>query len=638
MYKISVPIKNDSVTEKNKHIYLKQLKESGVGRVFFTLSNFFKTEKEERDTLSSLSEKIKFFEENGIEACVWMGTTLGHGGSLPGADYKNSFPEYTRRVNFKGEALNDTRCPLHSEVRHRIANQIATLAKTGTKTVLLDDDFRMSMGNRNDSHCCACDLHIQRINEITGECHTAEELYSLVFRSPANKYRKAWLDSQGEGLRMLARDIRAAVDSVDPSVRVALCSTTAIWEEDGCDALELSKILAGKKNRPLVRMFSAPYQIYYSNRNLSTILDASRMAASFAQGCDVELMSEGDVFPRPRYHVPASYLEIYDAVMRVDGGFDGIFKYMVDYISSAEYETGYFEHHKANLKLMNDLEEMFRDKRCCGVKMCMKPHVTETADFSLSDTSYCYPCVMTKFATLGSAIPTTFTGDGICNVILGEYARQMADSEIGSSLVLDALSAIILKERGIDVGIEKIADFQNVAASRILNQDDSEIAYVARNQIRLLNCKICEKANAVEFCLINGEKRALAYTYENENGQRFLVYLYDAVASRNAELPVSYLHEDILLDKLEWITRGEKLPAVSSHNPWLYIMAKRGEASLAVALFNCYQDKVLNPIIKLEREYKHVRFINTAGELLGDTVKLSSPLPAFDFAAFEVYD
>ena len=93
-----------------------------------------------------------------------------------------------------------------------------------------------------------------------------------------------------------------------------------------------------------------------------------------------------------------------------------------------------------------------------------------------------------------------------------------------------------------------------------------------------------------------------------------------------------------MLDKLEWITRGEKLPAVSSHNPWLYIMAKRGEVSLAVALFNCYQDKVLNPIIKLEREYKHVRFINTAGELLGDTVKLSSPLPAFDFAAFEVYD
>ena len=231
MYKISVPMMNSSVTAETRNTYLKQIQDAGVQRVFLALADLFKSEDEESRTLASIRENVEFFERNNIEACVWMETTLGHGGvfALNYADHsKRLFPENTERVNLNGEVLDNTCCPLHDSVRQIIARQVASVAKSGARIILLDDDFRMSMGSRA-SHCCVCDLHMKRMMELTGEELSLEKIEDLVFHSPSNKYRKAWLQAQGEGLRMLAEDIRSAVDNVDPTVRIAMCSTPAVW-------------------------------------------------------------------------------------------------------------------------------------------------------------------------------------------------------------------------------------------------------------------------------------------------------------------------------------------------------------------------------------------------------------------------
>ena len=72
------------------------------------------------------------------------------------------------------------------------------------------------------------------------------------------------------------------------------------------------------------------------------------MLASFVYGNDFDIMSEGDVYPRPRYTCPAAYLELYDAVTRIDGAYSGILKYMFDYVAGPDFETGYLKIHKDN--------------------------------------------------------------------------------------------------------------------------------------------------------------------------------------------------------------------------------------------------------------------------------------------------
>lgn len=128
----------------------------------------------------------------------------------------------------------------------------------------------------------------------------------------------------------------------------------------------------------------------------------------------------------------------------------------------------------------------------------------------------------------------------------------------------------------------------------------------------------------------------MVYRYQNADGQRFTVFLADTMAMQyTSDLRRGDLMQDVMLSAAEWIS-GEKLPAVCPHNPDLYLLCKRGGGKLAVGLFNCFADSILQPVITLDRNYSSIRFVGCDGRLEGDQVYLNSPLHAFEFAAFEV--
>jgi hypothetical protein len=103
----------------------------------------------------------------------------------------------------------------------------------------------------------------------------------------------------------------------------------------------------------------------------------------------------------------------------------------------------------------------------------------------------------------------------------------------------------------------------------------------------------------------------------------------------NNEICKGYLMQKALTEGVEWIA-GERLPAVCPGNPSLYLLCKRADGKMAVGLFNCFADSVLDPTVKLDGAYRKVRFVGCTGRLEGDTVYLDAPIPAFEFAAFEV--
>ena len=633
MYKVSIPVMNDSLTPHTRERYLELLKEAEIERIFIVLMQLGSTPEETADALSRLRESAAFFSDNGIEPCAWLGSTIGHGAALvaPGAD-KLTNSEKTL-VDLSGNAVSDTHCPLDESFRKTVSRQVAMIAETGVTTVLLDDDLRLSA--HGNEYCCACDEHLALMSEYAGETVTREILKERAFTGKPNKYRDAWLKAQGDSLRQLCREMRSAVDKVAPSVRLALCSSPTVWEIDGSSAEELSRILAGN-TPPLARLIGAPYWANNNSKSFASVVELERAVARFFKDSGIETMAEGDVYPRPRYNCPSSLLELFDGVIRADGNINGILKYMAGYTTTADYDKGYLQRHNANKPLMKRLEEIFEGKSDCGVYVPTGEHLLKCADLSLGAMTDWYTWSLAGSSLASLSIPTAYEDNGFCSALFGENARTLPLESLKKGAVLDGVGAAILQERGVDVGLAGEPVFESGRVGMVSSPDGKDQATLCGQSGRFLMTRLSEKAEILLYFTVNGKRTPLLYKYENDLGQRFAVVMTDTMARHySSNIFRGFLMQSAMTEAVQWIS-GEPLPAACLGNPDLYLICKKNEDSLSVALFNCFPDSVLSPRIKLHKAYSSISFVGCDGRLDGNTVYLNAPIPAYQFAAFEV--
>ena len=628
-YKYSVPIMNSTVNANTRGEYLRLMKEAKVERVFLCICEIWDDEPAVRKNLNALKENIAFFRENGIEAAVWQGVTVGHGEVLSHDTETERIKTYTPLVNIKGKVIVDTRCPLDEDFRRDLSDYLVRIAReTGAKLILLDDDFRISQ--HSDANCCACEKHMALMSELCGEELKREEIAEKVFASKSNKYRAAYLKAMGDSIRGLAAEIRKTMDNFDPTVRIGLCAVSCHWNFDGTTALELAKILAGN-TEPCLRLHGAPYWAVISNKTLPMVLENERMMHSLCQKDPVEFMAEGDVYPRPRYTVPAAHLELFDAAMRASG-FDGILKYMIDYSTTPYYDRSYIKYHCRNLPLHEAVGEMFDGKISEGVRVYACEGIAESADYTLSAPTHYAPSTCAGVMLQNCGIPT-FYGDGeACAVaVFGESARHIPMDMIEKGAILDGVAAAILTERGIDVGLFGEAKLSNLDVGFMRTECEERIS-IRSGSGRFITSSISERAEVQAS--VSGNGTPIAYRYKNSNGQSFTVFTFDAESlARTSGLLRGYAIEKILIDGIAAL--GGKLPAHCPAAPELYTLCARSEGKLTVGLFNCYADDVLDPIIELDGEYSDARFVGCQGRLEKGRLVLSD-LPTFKFAAIEI--
>ena len=630
MYKLSVPIMSSTMNSSNREIYVKQFREAGVERVFVALGTPVEP------IPQSLIENVQYLKAEGFEVGIWI-DTLGHGMVLLHVEDDKTM-EYRQIVTLQGKELSHANCPLDKNFRAYIAQYIAKLAKTGTDIVMLDDDFRMSQRG-GEVLSCACPLHLAKISEILGEEITLEQIRPYVLSGKANKYRDAWLKAQGDGLLDFAREIRAEVDKESPNVTVCNCCSASGWNVDNIDYIELAHILAGK-NKPILRLAGGPYWAM-SKFSLIGAIEFSRMIASFCQNTGVELMSEGDVYPRPRYTCPASYLEIFDAAHGADYLYDGILKYMFDYVAGPEFETGYLKFHADNMPFRKTVREWFGGGANAGVRVVCEPHTMKDADLDLSTLASWSPISYDGTMLASSGIPTVYRGEGICNSIFGDAARHCALSELKKGAILDAVSARILTERGVDVGLASTGDFVNTQISFLCTNDPEYKSFINRGEARILKATLSDKAEARLYSTAPDETTTVAYTYENTNGERFLVFLFEGNSLRsdlhrcNSGILKNAAIADVLTQSIPWVAR-QTIPAHCEGNPELYLMCRKDDASMSVLLANCFADALLQRVITLDESYSRIECINCEAVLDGNRVTLTSKLYGFTSAAFKV--
>ena len=519
MYKISVPIMNRNVKRSDRDRLLAELKRFNAERVFLALDTYENDEEKRKAIFDELEDNCRFFKENGFEVGAWIWTFW----------VKNN-TRFRNMRSINGTEIREFMCPSDETFVKFASDYIADIAKSGVDLIMFDDDFRY--GFLSDAPACLCDRHIEIINEITGESLDRKEIESCITSGKSNKVRDAYLQANGDAFRGFAKAVRSAVDRVDPNVRMGACCCRTSWDIDGTDAYEIAKLLAGD-TKPFARLIGAPYWAVKQNwgNALQDVIELERMESAWMRRENVELMAEGDVYPRPRINCPASYLEGFDTAIRAAGCTDGILKYGLDYTSRADYETGYAVFHERNTPIYEAIGKTFGSKMSCGVRVyqSMKKLSAMEMPTKVNDKVDIQDMFFPKASRMLScnSIPTVYEGDGICGIAFDENARELPLTALKRGLILDLGAAEILTERGVDVGLtDVISPLADGNSSIVVGFEEHFLNSDNRISIKgaaVYNIVVAKNAEVLSDIETNNGKIPLSYRYENANGQRFLV-------------------------------------------------------------------------------------------------------------------
>ena len=639
MYKSTVPIIID--THFDKETLLRELRRCKADRIAFALNRELEHTFTSPANMKRLKEMLGYFKEQGFETAVWIGETLGHDQVT---QYPEGYEEPYRHMKLPVKGTVASFCPTDEKFTADLCKWVASVAALKPDLILLDDDYRLNGG-------CICSTHVDWMNREIGETLTAEKWVQKAFIGPENKYRNAWIKVQGETLYRLARALRSAVDEVNPDQRMGICASYYLWDADGVDAKKLTEILAGK-NKPFLRTFGAPYHSYTNGKDtLGTSLELERWETSICKDWGFEQIAEGDTYPRPRFHCPASYLECFDQVLRADGGPNGILKYSMDYCSNADYEQGYTDAWEENLPLYEAIEHLFRGKKAVGVMPYLVPHLLQKANLKNAAAKPNFRILKhsggdynASFAlAVHNNLPTTYEETG-AKIVFGENARYLP-KELCNGCILDLPAAEILRQRGIDVGVAEKTEGDQLSTTYLGGAAQyfvKEQEYVRISGSHLPSPVVLSEGTEILTEFVSGEVRIPGWVrYENQEGQRFLVFPFDTKElfhrkTSEAGYLMCYALRRMLTEQIEWLT-GSPLDAYAQGNhPWLYTMVKKGEDSLAIGLWNLFDDKIQDLTVKINGDYKNLRFVNCTGEKTATGVRITSPLYPYEFAGIEL--
>jgi hypothetical protein len=600
-YKVSAPIMTfyPGGRELDLERALHELRRTRSERVFLIAPGIYNQENLAAK-MPRLSACLDFFAKAGLETGVWIAQTIGHGGVFHKANTR--FPPI---INLHGNPENAI-CPLDEAFKRVVCDGVREIARAGAQVILIDDDFRM--GERSGTVGCFCERHLEAFRARTGLRVTREEVAEKAFTGPPSQFRDAWLDLTGDSLAQMAREMRQAVDGVDPKIRLGLCACTSSWDIDGISSDELSRIMAGK-TRPLLRLIGAPYWTNHGQR-LAPIIELERLQRSWIEG-DIEVIAEGDTWPRPRHHTPAAILEGFDTALRADGRLDGILKYMFDYVSSFDYETKYADLTERNQPLYTDIERIFAGRTAVGANVARKMNNLRKADLpEKADSGFLYQNFFhssaIRFLT-DNAVPIACQNENCPVIVFGQDARSVARESFRNGGILDAVAARILSDQGIDVGLQSMtpahgASWESfVTDNEVVQIQGSRYAMTVHAEAQVLSRLMTDDAGEIPG----------AYLYENAAGERFLVYAFDACESQNDRgVFRSYCRQRQLIDAIAWLAR-RPLDAVCPGHPDLYILVKKNEDGLAIGLWNFFADAIESPRIFLADDYADADIINS---------------------------
>lgn len=620
-YTISVPVMNSTLETYGREDVTAELKAIGANRVFLCPSGGFRMLKDYEKQLDSLKTNVEYLKSLGYEVGIWVWAF----------QYKNG--DFCYMKSPTGKVSKTSVCPTDKAYCQRIGDFVEDAAKLGIDLFMFDDDFRYSF--IDCGFACCCDNHLRIISDDLGEEVTIETMREHLLHGGKNKYRDAFVKANGKALADFAARMRARLDNVNPSIRMGFCACISSWDMDGIHPDKLAEILAGN-TKPFYRMIGAPYWVHDRNwgNRLGDVIELERMEAHRRHNPEIEIFTECDTYPRPRFRTPAAYVEGFDTALRAAGCTDGILKYIIDYSAHPLYETGYIEKHVKNKPLYEEIDNYFSNKKNTGLRVydigLRYPEYKITHRFDGSeDVQNVAFSMSARFAT-GCSLPTKFEGRG-CGIAFGADVKAVPEEALSDGLIIDLAASEILQEMGIDTGV------RSVSGTFIASQE----IYADGNHVGLCGEVCCTETVPDEKAIIesryvgDGKDSPASFKYENKQGQRFLVLCVDAYDCMNGEnFYRQYSKAKQVIDAVPWLS-GKPLPAVVTGCPDLYIQVKENNDAYAVGLWNFFPDDLPEPIIELGFEPKDAKAYGCEATIDNKKIKLSRIEP-YGFAMLEI--
>lgn len=647
-YPISVPLMSRIVNDETRQATLEQIRQSGAFRVWLADSHDVLFNGTDSDTYRLLAENIKFFRDAGYEVGVWI-NSYGFGGPLAGE--KTTLTEraanWTRITSIAQDAEpkeNAAFCPEDPDFTDAFCQQMRDIAALKPDLIMLDDDLCLSV---RPGIGCFCPRHMKLLEEkLKQPLNNRKRLGEMIFTYGNNHYRAAWLSVMRDTHKRFCTAVRAALDEVDPTIRMGFCAGYTSWDMEGADAITLTKILAGE-TKPFLRFTSAPYWVTigrnrFPGMKLNMVIEHARQQEVWCRDSGIEVFNENDTYPRPRYHVPASYTECFDLATRASGGM-GSLKYLIDYHSSPEYETGYLKHHKRNEPMYRWIEEHFTDKTARGVQIyrpmrtIRNARLPETFDCTYAAEKDIMRRVFApEIAMLTQlSIPVCYDEPKDAPVYaaaFGDDAQYIPEKAFPKNLIIDVPAAKILMDRGVDVGLHSF-DKTAGQAKEIFELPNGKKETVAITYPKIFRpgylgsgffqCEV-DPAAQVQSRYDSGLPASIVY----DNGTtRFLVLLADVdVLGQSCSFSASYARQQQILDFIH-----NAYPAIR-HEPDIYTLYKIDNAgdTAAVLFGNLGEDLLFDFDIHLNKPCKNVSLCGAEGKLSPDgmTVHITSDVPA----------
>ena len=622
MYKISVPTSTFVLEHYGKEALWEELKKLDCERLFICPNSAGLFNENREKEFAIMKESCAWFQAKGLEVGMWIW-----------AYFLKAERGYRRLTNPFGQKSATQVCATDLEYRKVIGKILQDGARCGFDLLMFDDDFRY--GFHDIGFGCCCENHLKMMEEELGEAITLDKIRPYLLSGAKNKYRDAFVKGNAQAYVDFAKAMRQYVDEVDPNLRLGFCACITSWDLDGTTPDQIAQLLAGK-TKPFYRLIGAPYWGALRTWGLrpAESIELERLEATRRENSDIEMFSEGDVFPRPRFRVGAAYLEGFDTALRAAGCTDGILKYALDYTSHPQMETGYRKAHEHNRDVYEQIDRLFSGKEPVGIRVWDKaakyadmtiPAVMENS-CSVEDMAFS-PAV--KMLT-SCSLPVTYGAPHCAGAAFGEDVKAVPKEQLGSGLILDLRACELLMEQGIDVGIEQIGEERKSGREHTL-WDDNHVALDDNARVRTVKLKPNAKIESTFVC--EDDEIPASFRYENKDGQKFFVLCFDGYFNSDA-LFRTYARAKQLAEAAAWLS-GEALPAVCFGNPDLYIQTKQNGNRLAVGLWNFSTDEIFEPTVQLTKSGTVTGTIRCTAQITKSAVTLS-PLAPYAFAGFEV--
>lgn len=621
---------NDAFT-RCRGEYIEALKTSDAKMVFLCLRRSFDPQTL-MDDFRDMAQNILFLEEQGFIAGCWL-QSFGFGNPVTYGEEK--FARFTKITGVDGAVCGDAFCPLDADFTAFEEDLVQQAALAGAKIIMLDDDLCL---NIRPGIGCACDRHLSLFEKRVGHPVSRDQLRDCIYSAKPGPERRAWLDLMGETLADFCAKMRQAVDEINPTIRLGLCAGYTSWDMEGIDAISLSRILAGN-TRPFLRLSGAPYWAEmrrFPGQSMAHIIEFTRMQQAWCEEADIDYFSENDSFPRPRYRIPAAYLETFDFCMTA-AGCDRQLKYLLDYFSRPEYEQGYLRAHLRNRKTIRAVGEAFDDLMAVGIYVHedMRKLSKMTLPEGASDKQIMRAASFSAAADLlsGLGIPTTYDrGENAVTATFGDGGRTVPLESRG--YILDCTAALAMEARGVDTGLHfaERLEFAPAYEFFIAENDRVELNWLdITENSEFYRAALKDGAKVQSMFKGNGSDCPASYVYVNASGVAFLVLLFRAdTVLAGGSLMRSYYRQAQLFDAIA--SMGAPSPVELRNVPGCYVLCRGGNGRLGVALCNFSLDWIERPQMALTQAWTKAEFICGSGELSEGKLTLNS-IPPYGFAA-----